>query len=214
MKTILRLMVFLSLVSSAFAGTRPILLVTPKGVYQAEVVDGVPGPWRATDLDVIVQGFSVGGPPSGDPIPPSGDPPVNPDPVVAQIAAFSKATLKDKSEGIAIAALIEALQKANVAPANFKESFDMAITIADASMKSEGRLIAWKTGALKISEDPTKLKTGLQAAFGVSSVSLNQVADAAFLTEGAALPEEAKDFTQIIQMIQMILDLLRNLGII
>lgn len=214
MKTFLRVMVFLCLASSALADTRPILLVTPKGVYQAEVVDGVPGPWRATDFDVIVQGFSVGGPPAGPvPIPPK-DPPVNSDPLVVQISAFSKATLKDKNEGIAISSLIAALQKANVTPESFKESFDMAITIADSSMKSEGRLIAWKTGAFKISDDPEKLKAGLQAAFGVASVTLDQITSAAFADDEAALPEEVKDFTQIIQMIQMILDLLRNLGII
>lgn len=208
---IFQFLIPLLMVANVFADTRPILLVTPKGVYQAEVVDGVPGPWKATDLDVIVQGFSVGGP---GPIPPGDDPPVNPDPVVAQIATFSKTALKDKSEGIAIAALIEALQKANVSSENFKESFDMAISIADTSMKSEGRLIAWKTGALKISQDPAKLKAGLQAAFGVSSVSLNQIVAAAIEEPGTVLADEARDFSQIIQMIQMILDLLRNLGII
>lgn len=212
MKTFLKFLVPLLLVATAAADSRPILLVTPKGVYQAEVVDGVPGPWKATDIDVIVQGFSVGSPPSG-PIPPDSTPPNPLDPTVTAVATLSKTLLKDKSEATAVAALIEALQKANVTALNFKESLEMGITIADSSLKAEGRLIKWRTEVLKLTEDPAKLKAGLQEAFAITTISLDKITAAAFDADYAPT-EEAADLTQIIQLIQMILDLLKNLGIL
>lgn len=212
MKTIFQFLLPLLLLADAVADTRPILLVTPKGVYQAEVVDGVPGPWRACDIDVIVQGFSVGSPPSG-PIPPDIPTPTPLDPTVTAVAALSKAILKDKSEGQAVAALIEALQKANVTSLNFKESFEMGIAIADSSMKADGRFVKWRTEALKLTEDPAKLKAGLQEAFAIATFSLDKITASAF-DAGYVPTEETADLTQIIQLIQLILDLLKNLGII
>lgn len=212
MKTIFQFLLPLLLLADAVADTRPILLVTPKGVYQAEVVDGVPGPWRACDIDVIVQGFSVGSPPSG-PTPTDTPTPTPLDPTVTAVAALSKVILKDKSEGQALAALIEALQKANVTSLNFKESLEMGIAIADSSMKADGRFVKWRTEALQITEDPAKLKAGLQEAFAIATLSLDKITASAF-DAGYVPTEETADLTQIIQLIQLILDLLKNLGII
>ena len=212
MKTIFQFLLPLLLLADAVADTRPILLVTPKGVYQAEVVDGVPGPWRACDIDVIVQGFSVGSPPS-EPTPTDTPTPTPLDPTVTAVAALSKVILKDKSEGQALAALIEALQKANVTSLNFKESLEMGIAIADSSMKADGRFVKWRTEALQITEDPAKLKAGLQEAFAIATLSLDKITASAF-DAGYVPTEETADLTQIIQLIQLILDLLKNLGII
>jgi hypothetical protein len=174
------------------------------------IVDGVPGPWRATNIDVIVQGFTTGGGPNTTP---PDKPPVTPtDPTVLDVAKISKATLKDKSEAMAVAALVDALYKANVGD-TFKEALEMALPIADSSLKSEGRLVKWGESVMKITSNPLVLKAGLQQGFDIDTATLETIAAAAFAKD-VDIPAEAKDLTEIIKLIQLILDLLRNLGII
>lgn len=215
-KKYMSFIVSMLLVSFAVADTRPILLVTPKGVYQAEVVDGVPGPWKSTDLDVIIQGFTVGGGPNTTP-PDNGPPVVTPpnpvDPTVTEVARLSKSILKDTMEATAVAALIDALQKTNVEDGTFTEALEMAMPIADASLKSEGRLVKWREAVIKVTSSAAVMKAGLQQSFGIGSNQLTEISNAAF-AEGTPVPEQAMDMIEIIKLIQLILDLLRNLGIL
>lgn len=189
---------------------RPVLLITPGGVYQSEVVNGIPGPWIAQEIDVIVQGFG-GGTDTPVPVPPVVTPN---DPQVASIAAISKTGLKDKAEATAVAAIISSMSKMGLTGANFTQALVMAAPIADTSLKAEGRITKWVKDATAVSNDPVKLKAGVQLAWDVSAASLDTIHSAATATTGAAISEEALNFAQIIQIITMILELLKNIGII
>mgnify|MGYP003654481046 CR=1 FL=1 len=197
------------LCSVATAAERMVLLITPSGVYQSTVVDGIPGPWASIDADVIVHGFTPGG---GDtpkpPVPPTDDP------VVEKVKSAAVANLKDKPEGIAVASLIDALQKLNLPADKFTEAIDMAAPIADASMQANGRITAFFKAALAITQDPAKLKVGVQSAFGISAATLETIRSEAARPQGSDVSDTALDFAAIIAMIQMIIQLLKSLGII
>lgn len=201
----------LSMTASALAD-RPVLLVTPAGVYQSTVVNGVPGPWVAQEIDVVIQGFGGGG--GTQPVPPDApDPPVS-DPVVAQIVTISKATLKDKKEAVAVASIIDTLSKFGLTGQKFKEALQLATPIADTSMKAGGRINRWVEESLAVTTDPAKLKAGVKAAWDIETATLEAIHAAALEDPSAALPDAALDWAQIIQIIQMIIELLKNLGII
>lgn len=197
----------------AFAEDRPIVLVTPSGVWQSIVTGGIPGPFVAMPYDVIVQGG--GGPVSSPPVPPVVTPPVTPpeDAVVQQIKTLSLA-LKDQREATAVAALVNSLSKMGLTGANFKQALEMAAPIADTSMQTGGRIAKWAKSATAITTDPVKLIAGLNAAYTVSPATLDTIHQAAQSEPGAAVSEEALDWAQIIQIIQMVLELLKGLGII
>lgn len=188
---------------------RPILLVTPKGVFQADVTDGVPGQFRPVPYDVIVQGFGGGG--GTTPIPPDPKPP-EADPLVQQVAAISKTVLKDSAEAKAMAAIIDSLSSNGLKGDSFKEALELTIPIADSSLNAGGRLINWVKQALAVTTDADKLKAGLQAAFSLSAVELQQIAQA--VKTGDVPTGAAIDFTKIIEIITMIIALLKQLGII
>lgn len=213
MKKFIAFLCMFAVAAVAVAG-RPILLVTPSGVYKAEVVNGVPGPWVAQEIDVIIQDLKPGGPlpPGDDPIPP--DVPPTADPVVAKIHAISKATLKDVKEATAVASIIETLTKFGLTGAKFKEALELAGPIADTSIKAEGRINSWVKQSLLVTTDAAKLKAGVSSAFGVTAESLTMIQDAASAGPAVAVPDAALDWLQIIEIIRMIIELLRNLGII
>ena len=191
--------------SSAFA--RTILLVTPKGVYQSEVKDGMPGPWTPADVDVIVQGFGN--------VPPD-KPPVDPpqaDHVVAKVIEISR-SLKDKSEATGLAALVDSLGKLNLTPAKFREALELAVPIADVSLSAGGRYEAWLKAVLPVTSDAAKLKAGLVAAWNVELPVLETIGEAVETPPGVAIPEAAINFTAIVALIRMILELLKTLGFI
>lgn len=198
------------LATSVFAADRPILLVTPSGVWMSTVANGVPGPFVAMPYDVIVQGNNT-----GDPVPPVVTPPTpNPgDPTVDQIKTISLA-LKDQREATAVAALVNSLSKMGLTGANFKQALEMAAPIADTSMQTGGRIAKWAKAATAITTDPVKLIAGLNAAYTVSSATLDTIHQASLAEPGAAVSGEALDWAQIIQIIQMVLELLKGLGII
>ena len=95
MRSVLSAFVLLA-VSSVAMAEKPLLLVTPNGVWSSEVTAAGPGPWIAQDIDVIVQGFG----PGGGPDVPDPKPPVD-DSEISKIVAISKSGLKDKSEAMA-----------------------------------------------------------------------------------------------------------------
>lgn len=195
--------------SAAISAERMVLLITPSGVYQSTVTGGVPGEWVPIDADVIVHGFTPGG--GDDPKPPV--PPTD-DPVVEKVKAAAVANLKDKPEGIAVASLIDALQKLNLPADKFAEAADMAAPIADASMQANGRITAFFKSALAITKDPAKLKAGVQSAFSISAATLETIGAEAAKPQGSTVSDAAFDFAAIIAMIQMIIQLLKSLGII
>lgn len=203
--------VLASLCCSAVAADRTILLVTPKGVYQTTVRDGLPGAWvPASDIDVIVQGFGSA------PKPPD-TPPVD-DPVVSQVATLSKA-MKDKAEATACAALINSLDKMGLRGNDFKEALDMAAPIADSQLKAGGRIVQFFKSALAITTDAEKLKAGIVSAWQINLTALQQIHEGAVskqIPEFAAGtdPQEAISWALIIQLIQMIFELLTKLGVI
>ena len=194
------------LMASACLADRPILLITPNGVFQAQVVNGVPSSWLPIEADVIVQGFTT-----GKPIPPVVTPPVD-DPDVKLISKISTNVLKDKEEATAVAAIVDSVAKLNLSPADFRQAMEMSAPIADMKLEASGRVTSWTTQALVISVDPVKLKAGLTSAFGIQQATLDSIHTAA-VNPTAVVSGEAINWTQIIAIIQMILTLLKNLGI-
>jgi len=187
-----------------------IQIVTPKGVWQLQMIDNVPGNPTPVAIDVIVHGFGPGG---GGTTP---LPPVTPDETdlaVVAVAAASK-SLKDVKEATAIAAIIDSLAKAGVPQKDFKEALELSSKIADTALNAEGRLIAWVKAATAITSDPAKLKAGLILAWNIPASAMEAISHAAAQPEGTVITGEALDFEKIIQIIQMILTLLKSLGII
>lgn len=211
-RSILFLLAFCLITTPVLAG-RPILLVTPQGVYQAEVVNGVPGPWKPMEMDVIVQGFNPGAP-----VPPGEDPPTTPpaDPIVAKISELAKSGLQDKDEATAVSAMVDSLSKLGLSGSRLKEALEMAAPIADTSMQAGGRINRFVKAALAVTVDAAKLKAGIAAAWNVSQATLNMIHETAQAKPqvGDDLPAEALDFMTIIQLIQTIIQLLQNLGLI
>jgi len=194
---------------SGLAEDRPILLITPKGVWQSTVTNGVPGPFVAMPYDVIVQGSGI-----VNPVPTPIPDPVPNDPIVAQIKAISTAELKDQKEATAVAAICDSLSKMGLSGPNFKQALEMSAPIADTSLQAGGRINRWTKAALAVTSDPAKLIAGLTAAFSVSPESLSTIHAAALAEPGAAVSSEALDFVAIIEIIKMIIALLRSLNII
>lgn len=186
----------------------PILLVTPQGVFQSDVVGNRPGPWKPVSIDVIVQGFTPGGGP------PVVIPPGNSDPLVQKVADLSKAILRDKEEGTAVASIIDALAKSGLSGSSLEDALSLSAPLADSSMKADGRIVRWVKDALAVTTDPEKLSAGVRAAFGIQSATTDMIIAQATRAEGAAVVEEAIPFATIIQLITMIIDLLTKLGII
>lgn len=194
------------LMTSAVFADKPILLITPNGVFQSQVVGGIPGSWVPVEADVIIQGFNTGGP-----IPPVVTPPSD-DPVVKQIATLSKSVLRDKEEATAVAAIVDSIGKLGLSPENFKQALEMSAPIADASLSASGRITEWTKQALAVSTDPVKLKAGIKSAFSIQQSTLDSIYTAAS-DPSAIATGEAVNWAQIIAIIQMILELLKNLGI-
>lgn len=194
------------LMASAVFADKPILLITPNGVFQSQVVNGVPGVWVPIEADVIVQGFNTGGP-----VPPVVTPPTD-DPVVKQIATISKAVLKDKDEATAVASIVDSIGKLGLSPESFKQALEMSAPIADASLSANGRITEWSKQALVVSSNAAKLKAGVKSAFDIQQATLDSINTAAS-NPTAVATGEAINWTQIIAIIQMILELLKNLGI-
>lgn len=206
---LIALLVFSLLATPVLAG-RPILLVTPQGVYQAEVTNGVPGPWTPMQMDVIVQGFTnIPTPPVPVPVPPVDDSVVN------QVKALSVAPfLKDKAEGTAVAAIINSISKLNLPVDDFKQAVSATSKMTDTLLKADGRIIAWTTAVLAVTGDAAKIKAGLAAAWGIESATLEMIDSAAAQGPGQALTAEAVDFLAIIEIIRMVIQLLKELGIL
>jgi len=65
-----------------------------------------------------------------------------------------------------------------------------------------------------VSSDPAKLRAGLMSAFGITAATLDTIHQAAVAGPAEPLTAEALNWEQIIAVIQMIIQLLKNLGII
>lgn len=208
-----RFLMFVALLAGmavgAIAEDRPILFVTPKGVFLSTVTNGVPGPFVLLQYDVIVQGGGVASPgptPTPDPLPN--------DPIVAQIKTISITELKDQREATAVAAICNSLAKMGLSGPNFKQALEMAAPIADTSLQAGGRITKWAKAATAVTSDPVKLVAGLTAAFSVLPSAVDAIHAAAVADPGAAVSGEALDWAQITEVIKMILALLKSLGII
>jgi len=177
---------------------RPIILVTPAGVYQSISRDGVPGAWQPLAADVVVQGFG-----GDDPKPPE---PPNNDPIVQQVADISK-SLKDRDEATAVSALVDALYRNGLRGSDFADALKMAGRITDTSLNAAGRIETWVTKALAISDDATKLKAGLVKAGNLNAGTLAAIQQA-LASPGQPLNAEAANFAEIIAIIRMVIELL------
>ncbi len=202
----LRIFSIWMLLASACLADRPIILITPGGVFQSQVTNGVPGPWLPIEADVIVQGFTT-----GTPLPPVVTPPVE-DPLVKQVAAISKAVLRDKDEATAVSAIVDSIGKLGLSATAFKEALEMAAPIADASLSASGRITEWVKQAVLVTADAAKLKAGVSSAFGIQQSTLDSI-HAAASDPASVATGEAVNWAQIIAIIQLILTLLKNLGI-
>lgn len=209
----LQVFVCLFVLCGVVLADRPILLVTPNGVYQTDVVNGVPGAWKPAAFDVIVQGFGNGG--GTTPIPPGNggnDTPDPTDPTVSTIANLAKALLKDKTEATAVAAVLDSLVKNGLSGTDLKESIELSAPIVDSSLKAEGRVTKFFTEALKITDDGAKLISGVRAAWGVEAETIATIRTAA-ASDGPPTGR-AIDFAAIIAIIQTIISILQRLGVI
>lgn len=206
LSTFVAVSVLCSMLLNPVVADRPILLVTPKGVWQANVVNGVPATFIAQDIDVIVQGFGTNDPkPPDDPTPP----PANAN--VLAVQKLTKATLQTKVEATAVAAVIDALVKYGLSGVNFKEALILSMPIADTSLKANGRLVKWTDEAVKITLNPAELKEGVTSAFDVSKATLDLIYDTATTGADAAITGEALDWVMIIELIKLILQMLSKL---
>lgn len=205
------LVLCMSLSASSFAATKQILLVTPAGVFRADVFDGVPGPWVPQNIDVIVQGFPTK-PNPGDPIPPDPKPPGT-DTVVSRVATLSKDVLQTETNGQAAVALVDTLGKQGLSGLKFTEALHLTAPIMDSQMRAKGKISAWSKQVTVISDDPVKISSGLQQAFSLPAAKMDAIAQA-IDNPDEPVTEEALDVVAIIKIIQMILELLKNLGIV
>lgn len=209
MKRTLLLIVAALLTSGMVFADRPILLVTPQGVYRADVANGVPGQWVPAPYDVIVQGFGPGGGGTAPPVPPVITPA---DPIVAQVTAATRSTLRSQGEATAVLAILDSLSSNGLAGSALKDAIELTMPIADSSLKADGRLVSWAKAVLTLTTDPAKIKSGVNAAYSVGASELQQIAAAA---ESGEVPTDAAlDVAKIVEIVMMIIDLLKKLGVI
>jgi hypothetical protein len=182
-------------------------------VFQSIVSDaGVPHPWEKISADVIVTGFGGNVPDSPKPIPDAPKPePDATDPIVKDIERISWDTLNNNSQATAVAAVVDSVGKLGLSKQDFKEAMDMSIPIVDKSLNASGALETWWIAVAKVTTDWQKIKAGVSATWDVDKGSLSAIAEAA--GESGVVTGEAVNWTQIIAIIQMILTLLKNLGI-
>lgn len=197
----------LILSAPAFAD-KPILLVTPKGVFLAEVTDGVPGAFAPANFDVIVQGFGGGGGPGSPPVGPP-TPPVS-DPTVKAITELAKAMLKNKEEATAVSAMIETLIAAGIKPDELKEAVKAYYGIVDQAINAEGRVIAFLDKLMELTVDPAKIKAGLSVAWAVEGSEVNRLREAARAEELYELG--AAGVSALMVALQAIFRLLQMIG--
>lgn len=199
--------------ASVCSADGPILLVTPQGVFQSDVVGNRPGPWKPVSIDVIVQGFTPGGGSPPITIPPGGGG-IPSDALVLKIASMTKGILSTKDEAMAVASIIDALGKAGMTGEAFSEAVSLSAPLADASLKAGGRIVKWAEDLLKVSTDPAKLAAGVREAFGITPATTDMIIEQATRSEGAAVADEALDFAVIIELVMTVLSLLKKLGIL
>jgi hypothetical protein len=209
MRTVLSA-IMLCLFSSIAWAEKPLLLVTPNGVWKSEVTAAGPGPWIAQNIDVIVQGFGPGGPDKPD----TPDQPPVPDDETTQIVAISKSILKDKAEATACAALVSSLVKSGLTGDKLKQAMELAAPILDAQLKSGDRITRWAKDVTAITLDAKKLSQALVLAWGVDLSAVEAISASVYRPEGQAIEAEALDFAVLIQVIMMIIELLKSLGVI
>lgn len=212
-RSLLGIVVFAVALCGVVFADRPILLVTPSGVFQADVVNGTPGAWKPAAFDVIVQGFGNGG--GTTPIPPGnggGNTPTPTDPTVTMIANLSKGLLQDKEVATAVAAVVDSLVKTGLSGDALKEALETVAPIVDQSVRSGGNVIKFFSEALKITTDGKVLIAGVSAGWGIEAATIATIQVAAASNDPPT--GRALDFAAIIAIIQTILTILRNLGVI
>ena len=208
----MRVLIAWCLLATVCSAERLIFLVTPAGVYQSIVSDGgVPSVWQKISADVIVTGFGGNVPDSPDPTPPKPEPPAE-DPIVTKIAEISRSVLRDKDDATAVAAIVDSLAKLGLNPKEFYDAIEMTMPLADTALSADGRLTQWSKQALAVTSDAAKIKAGLAEAWGITQSTLNSI-NAAAVNPAEVATGEAINWTQLITIIQMILTLLKNLGI-
>ena len=192
------------------ATEKPILIVTPQGVWQINFVDGKPQSPIAADVTVIVQGFG------NDPAPKPPEPPVT-DQTVDRVASASVSPyLGSKAEAVACAALIDSLGQAGLSGEQLKAAMKVAVPIVDTHMGSGGRVVSWSGKVLEITTDPAKIKQGLTKAWSLSEAAYTAMDAAVSGRDMAAAESEAVagiDIAKIMQLIMTIVTILQQLGL-
>jgi hypothetical protein len=221
-RRIVALITLVSLFCTQAFADRPLILVTPAGVWQSTPTDGVPGPWVALNADVIVQGFGSGGDTGGGGGGDTGggSDPAPTDPVVTAVATTAKQHLQTAQEAVAVASMISSVA-GRTTPDKFAAAMQRAADIADGFLQASGRIEKFVQAALRITADPVVLRRGIESAFGLSSADLQRVTAAVASGRASDLPAavqgdaaSAVDFQQILQLIEFILDLLERLGLL
>ena len=182
-------------------------------------MNGIPGPWTPLDADVIVQGFQTDPGPGPGPGPIDPTPPTPVDPKVAEVAAITKAKGLSEKESLAVASLIQSLKQMNVSDSDFGTALDKSLGIIDPAMGAGGKIVAWGKEVSKVTTNPDTILAGLTAVYSSLPDASIVVANAAM--NRVQLPAESQsvmaerlgfDVTAIIAIIQMVIQLLQQLG--
>lgn len=195
---------------SAVAQDRSILLVTPKGVWKADVTNGVPGPFSPAPFDVIVQGFGGGGgtTPIPDPKPPTPD-----SPEVSRIAEISKTVLKDSSEATAVYTVVESIRNTAENDKEFTKILDDFAGLIDAQINAEGRFTTWVDKIVADAPDngvkPYDVLAGLKKAFALDKSVTEMIVAESQQPKGTQVSEKAIDFVKLIEFIRMLIEIIR-----
>lgn len=198
------------LIASVAVADNPILLITPKGVYIAEVENGVPGEFKPFAGDVILRGF--GSPPTPKPDDPGS--PVPDSPEVLRIATISKTILKDADEATKVYSVVDAIRGATSSNKEFSDRLSDLAGLIDAQMKAEGRVTRWIDQIISIVPEgglkPPDVLSGLKKAFSINLVTAAVIAAEASQPVGSQIHEKAVDFIKLIELIRLIIEIISN----
>lgn len=221
MRWLMGLLIVLSGVVPAAGDT--ILIVNKHGAWSIDTATDPPRLTRLTFDRILIDGQSDDGDDND-----TGD--VDAD-LVSELAELSRDTLKSDSEAHALLALlgtlIDLVDEGELKPADLKRAIDASLPVLAIELKSGNRLTQWFQQVSRLVEFDVEgvntLRHGVAAAFDLDLSAFGKTVDMAtwLVSQGrsreaaaAVTGESAIDLVMILKLIQAILELLTQLGII